>query len=62
MLLMNLVATVALPGRNLVGLLHPTIAEKSNKTIKPDNVYQNSTEKITKATKLCVFCRISSVT
>ena len=48
-LLMNLVATVALPGRNLVGLLHPTIAEKSNKTIKPDNVYQNNTEKITKA-------------
>ena len=48
-LLVNLVATVAL-ARNLVGLLHSTIAEKSNETIKPATVFQNSTEKITKAT------------
>ena len=43
---MNLVATVAL-ARNLVGLLHSTIAdhEKSNETIKPVTVFQNSTEK-----------------
>ena len=54
---MNLVATVALAG-NFVGLLHCTIAERSNETIKPATVFQNSTEKITKATKLCVFCCI----
>ena len=54
---MNLVATVAL-ARNFVGLLHSTIAEKSNETIKLAIVFQNSTEKITKATKLCVFCCI----
>ena len=56
--LVNLVATVALAG-NFVGLLHSTIAERSNETIKPAIVFQNSTEKITKATKLCVFCCIS---
>ena len=56
-LLMNLVATVALT-RNFVGILHSTIAEKSNETIKPAVVFQNTTEKITKATKLCVFCCI----
>ena len=56
-LLMNLVATVAL-ARNFVGLLHSTIAERSNETIKPATVFQNSTEKITKATKLCGFCCI----
>ena len=54
---MNLVATVAL-ARNLVDLLHSTIAEKSNETIKPATVLQNSTEKITKVTKLCGFCCI----
>ena len=54
---MNLLATVAL-ARNLVGLLHSTIGEKSNETIKPATVFQNSTEKITKATKLCRFCCI----
>ena len=51
----ELVATVAL-ARNFVGLLHSTVAERSNETIKPATVFQNSTEKITKATKLCVFC------
>ena len=44
-LLMNLVATVAL-ARNLVGLLHSTIAEKSNETIKPATVFQNNTKKL----------------
>ena len=53
----ELVATVAL-ARNFVGILHCTIAERSNETIKPATVFQNSTEKITKATKLCVFCCI----
>ena len=48
---MNLVVTVAL-ARNLVGLLHSTIAEKSNKTIKSATVFQNSTNKIIKAIKL----------
>ena len=44
---MNLVATVALV-RNFVGLLHSTIAERSNETIKPATVFQNSTEKLQK--------------
>ena len=42
---MNLLATVAL-ARNLVGLLHSTIGEKSNETIKPATVFQNSTKKL----------------
>ena len=37
----NLVATVALT-RNLAGLLHSTITEKSNKTIIPATVFQNT--------------------
>ena len=56
-LLMNLVTTVA-SGRNFVGLIHFTTAEKSNETIKNATVFQNSTKKITKATKLCIFCCI----
>ena len=47
---MNLEATVAL-ARNLVVLLHSTIAEKSNETIKPATVFQNSTEKSYKGHK-----------
>ena len=54
---MNLVATVAL-ARNLADLLHSIIAVKSNEKIKPATVFQNSTEKIIKATKLCIFCCI----
>ena len=46
-LLMNLVAT----GINLVGLLHSTIAEKSNETIKSTTVFQNSTKKLQRPQK-----------
>ena len=46
-LLMNLVATVALAGK-FVGLLHSTIAERSNETIKPATVFQIAPKKLQK--------------
>ena len=52
-LLVNLVATRALV-RNLASLLHSTITKKSNKTIKPAIVFQNSMEKITNKT-MCLL-------
>ena len=54
MFLLNLVATVAL-ARNLVGLLHSNSAEKSNKTVKPATVLQNSTEKLYQLQTYCLL-------
>ena len=56
-LLLNLVATMALK-RNWVGLLHSTITEKSNETIKPAIVFQNSTKKLQRPQNY-VFCLYS---
>ena len=60
-LLVNLVSTVAL-ARHLIGLLHSNITEKSNKTIKPATVFQNSTKKpqrLQNYVSSVVFCYIT---